>query len=296
MELQGHGQQKYLNRACRMSSDPLHWPSILVERRRHDVGRLCDLTPQVTEVAVILSGAGRVRRRNGSAMEDCNGGRGTVWLCPAGVEEREVEVVGGLEDMLHVYIPDTPLGEDVLQTFGADPDKARIAYRGGFYDPMILQIMQSLADELRDPGPMAALAVETLRTMLNVHLITHYSAIGTRRAEVPEAGGLSARRIANVRDYIETHLHEPIRLESLAAVSNLSPFHFARSFKEATGRTPGEFIIDRRIERAKEMLMCEAYDLVGIALDVGFSGQAHFSRCFKQRVGMPPGAFRKSMR
>jgi len=296
MELQGHGQEKYLNPACVASSDKLHWPSVLVERRAHSVGRQVCLTPRVTEVAVILSGNGRVRRRNGSRIEDCTGGRGTVWLCPAGVEERDVEIVGGLNDMLHVYIPENPLSDDVLQTFGADPDKVNIDYRGGFYDPMILQIMQSFADELSRPGPMAPLTVEALRSMLTVYLIRHYSALGSRTAEPASGGMLSRKRLDQALAYIDAHLDQPIRLKTLSAESNLSPFHFSRMFKETTGQTPSDFITDRRIERAKEMLMRDDLDLAGISSALGFSGQAHFSRCFKDKVGVPPGAFRKGNR
>src|SRR5258707_743433 len=86
-------------------------------------------------------------------------------------------------------------------------------------------------------------------------------------------------------------------LEQMAAVAHLSPYHFARQFKAATGLPPHQYVIARRVERARELLhRNSAVSLAEIAACAGFSDQSQFARHFKRLVGVTPGQFRKSAR
>jgi AraC family transcriptional regulator len=82
-------------------------------------------------------------------------------------------------------------------------------------------------------------------------------------------------------------------MEQMAAVARLSLYHFARQFKAATGLPPHQFVILRRVERAKELLQAgTALSLAEVAAHVGFSDQSQFSHNFKRIVGVTPGQFR----
>ena len=86
-------------------------------------------------------------------------------------------------------------------------------------------------------------------------------------------------------------------MEQRAAVARLSRYHFARQFKAATGLPPHQYVIMRRVERAKELLQAgTALSLAEVAAHVGFSDQSHFSQHFKRLVGVTPGQFRMSAR
>ena len=85
-------------------------------------------------------------------------------------------------------------------------------------------------------------------------------------------------------------------LEQLAAVARLSPYHFARQFKTATGLPPHEYVISRRVERAKQFLQGGDLSLAEVAAHAGFSDQSQFSRHFKRLVGVTPGQFRTPAR
>jgi AraC family transcriptional regulator len=86
-------------------------------------------------------------------------------------------------------------------------------------------------------------------------------------------------------------------LEQMAAVAHLSPHHFARQFKAATGLPPHQYVIARRIERAQHLLHgADEPGLAEVALRVGFSDQSKFSFHFKRIVGVTPGQFRISAR
>jgi AraC-like DNA-binding protein len=107
-------------------------------------------------------------------------------------------------------------------------------------------------------------------------------------------GGLSAGTMRRVREYVEAHLGESTDLKMLAAVAGLSVNHFAREFKQSAGVTPHNYLTQKRIERAQEMLAQTDLSLSQIAYATGFSDQGHLARHFRRMLGTTPGAFRRS--
>jgi AraC-like DNA-binding protein len=110
--------------------------------------------------------------------------------------------------------------------------------------------------------------------------------------EPPARSGLPAATMRRIVDYVDAHLGESIDLATLASVAGISVFHFARQFKQSADVTPHQYVVRRRIERAKEMLAGTDMSLSGIAYATGFSDQAHFARSFRWVVGTAPRAFR----
>jgi AraC family transcriptional regulator len=104
---------------------------------------------------------------------------------------------------------------------------------------------------------------------------------------------LPRRKLQAVVDYIEAHLDAALMLDHLASVSDLSPYHFARMFKNSTGLPPHQYVIARRFEQAKELLSDpDRLTLAEVAVEVGFSNQSHFTRHFKRLVGVTLRRFR----
>lgn len=91
-----------------------------------------------------------------------------------------------------------------------------------------------------------------------------------------------------VNDYISTHLDRDLSLIEIAQVINISPTYFASLFKCATGISPHQYVIQRRVERAKLMLSKTDLAIADIALRVGFSSQSHLTQQFKRFTGMTP--------
>jgi AraC family transcriptional regulator len=117
--------------------------------------------------------------------------------------------------------------------------------------------------------------------------------VATDRQPVRKPRGLSARRLKAVLGYIRENLHAALTLRELAEIAHLSPYHFARRFKDSTGLPPHRYVIARRIERAKELLRGEDdLSLAQVAARVGFWDQGHFTRHFKRLVGVTPKRFR----
>ena len=109
-------------------------------------------------------------------------------------------------------------------------------------------------------------------------------------------GGLPPKTLRRVQEYIDSHLNENIDLEILAALSGLSLHYFARAFKQSTGIPPYGYVLRRRLDKARELLVRTDVPLADIALATGFSDQSHLARHFRQTIGVSPGIFRRSHR
>lgn len=95
-------------------------------------------------------------------------------------------------------------------------------------------------------------------------------------------------------EYIHAHLDQDLKLVELAAIAQISPYHFLRLFKQKMGVTPHQYILQRRIEQAKFLLQHSELSLAEIALRVRFCDQSHLTRCFKRIVGITPKQLQQS--
>ncbi len=83
-------------------------------------------------------------------------------------------------------------------------------------------------------------------------------------------------------------------MQDLAKLSGMSVDHFAKCFRRATGQTPYQYVLSKRIERAKALLEHSKLPLIEVALTVGFSSQSHMNKLFQQKLGFSPGSYRQS--
>jgi AraC-like DNA-binding protein len=108
----------------------------------------------------------------------------------------------------------------------------------------------------------------------------------------PCPAGLAPEKVARVKAYIEQHLAEPLHTDRLAGAIHMSPFHFSRTFKRATGAAPHAYVTLRRVERAKVLLADGRFTIVRVATEVGFRTQGHFTEVFRRVTGTTPRRFR----
>ncbi|WP_165771974.1 helix-turn-helix domain-containing protein [Niveispirillum lacus] len=106
------------------------------------------------------------------------------------------------------------------------------------------------------------------------------------------AAGLSPVQLRRVLLFVEHNLDDDLSLATLAAVIGLSPSHFARRFKAALGEAPHRYVLARRVNGAKRLLLETEMPLAEIAAATGFSSQGHLTGIFGRAVGMTPGAYR----
>lgn len=157
----------------------------------------------------------------------------------------------------------------------------------------LAQLMLMLEAELRVPGFASETMVDGLMRAIAAIVSRSDGPSGTATRDRIY---LSPPRLARVIEFVEARLDDEISLGDMAAVAGLSPFHFSRVFKLATGETPYQFIGSRRLERARDLLAMSDVPLAELALNCGFSSQSHFTAAFTQAVGLSPGRYRKRAR
>ena len=291
--LGGHGRAKYTTGTRLGTSQGRGWEGLLVERWQHSEGDLGEVEVRDTEIIVQLGSRLHVRRRGDGRLQQCDAVPGTVWLCPAGVREDMIHLYGEVEESLHLFFPASPLSATALRELDVDPDRVDLHYEGGFRDPLVQQIAMAVRAEMMDSAPAGKMLVETLAAALRVHIMRHYSNLESASIALPKVrGALDARRLERVTEFIDTHLGTDLSIEALAEQAHLSPFHFARAFKSATGAAPHRYLIERRVGRAKALLAEGRRPVAAIAQVCGFSSQAHLTRWFKRIVGTTPGVYR----
>ena len=103
----------------------------------------------------------------------------------------------------------------------------------------------------------------------------------------------SSKQVAQAIDYIYVHIMDRITVNELAAAISISPTHLSRIFKQETGISVSEYIRQRKIDMAKNLLRFSGYDYVEIAVMLSYSSQSHFIQHFRSQTGMTPKAYRK---
>lgn len=103
-----------------------------------------------------------------------------------------------------------------------------------------------------------------------------------------------ARHLLRARDLADRGYAEPLDLEALARAAHVSPRHFSRSFRRTFGETPHQYLLSRRIERARHLLRTTDLPVAEICLEVGFASVGSFTTTFRRRVGVSPTAYRRA--
>jgi AraC family transcriptional regulator len=181
-----------------------------------------------------------------------------------------------------------------IADFGADPNPidaygrtdALFDMSMGIEDRQVGALVDSMCAEITDGCPTGRTYAEALSLALA-------SRVASLCASMPESPRrrpiLSPEQVARVRDHIARHLAEDLTIERLARAVNMSPFHFARSFKQATGVSPHKYVTRERVLRAREMLAGGRRSIADIALSLGFSSQSHFADVYRSTTGTSPG-------
>jgi AraC family transcriptional regulator len=219
--------------------------------------------------------------------------RSSSCIVPAGHEPRAVHHGAGA--ILHLYVPDALIREAASDSGSASIDMIDPELD---IDPTLARYGSNIVSELRSPGPGHALLLDSYGAGLAVHLVRRWST--ARDTRCPGARGnvgslatwQTKRAVARLCDELKTD----VTLSDLAQSVGLSPFHFARAFKAATGVAPHRFLIERRIERARLLLETTNLTITEVSARVGYDDPGYLARLFRREVGVTPARYRREHR
>lgn len=158
-------------------------------------------------------------------------------------------------------------------------------------DPVIQQLALALKMEIQTGCMSGRLYGELLGTALAARLVQNYAV--SKPALEFKANGLSQSQLERVIDYVKANLTQDLSILDLATLTGMSESHFSRSFKQSMGIAPYQYLIQQRVERAKQLLKERSNAISTIALDCGFANQTHLTRVFRQMTGITPKAYQK---
>jgi AraC family transcriptional regulator len=191
-------------------------------------------------------------------------------------------------EIIHLYLEPTLMAR--LTTDVANVDGLELMPQFKLNDPLIYQIGIALKTKLETAGVWDRLYTESMAMAISAQLIQHYS---TQPLKVRNySNGLPQMQLQHAIDYIQAHAAQNPSITEIAQWIGMSPFYFSRLFKQSTGLTPHQYLIQYRVEQAKQLLKTTNLSVATVATQVGFVDQSHLARHFKRQVGVPPSQFR----
>lgn len=184
-------------------------------------------------------------------------------------------------DLLHFSIQPDALGDDGRGLRSG----LRLRNSFGSVDPAAAALGQASLQQLRGPHPPVSQVLDSIHAALLVHLIDRHA----DRGPPPRTKGrLSPGELRRLVDYVQAHLSEALTLCRMAGLLGQSPYHFSRRFKQTTGMSPMRYVIDLRLERARQLLLSGSRSVLEVALETGFADGSHLARWYRRKYGHPP--------
>ncbi|KAB8317234.1 helix-turn-helix transcriptional regulator [Tolypothrix campylonemoides VB511288] len=216
--------------------------------------------------------------------------KGTTAIIPAGTLHRCL----WQQEVQFMFVAIDPnlliqLGVEIA----APEDIELIPHFATLQDPLILGILLSLKDELESTNQGDNLYVEQLKTTLVLHLLKKYCA---KKPQISTyVDGLSKSKLRQIIEYIHSHVDSEIKLTTLAEMAGISQYYFCQLFKQSLGISPYQYVLQLRVERAKQLLKSQKMTICDIALACGFANQSHFTKHFRKLTGTTPKAYWKNL-
>jgi len=271
-----------------LHNDVAQWPGAQVRQWR-------DVHPDISQprldhhyLTMHLGGAKQVRRRGEGKCETVHVDPGALSIIPAG-STFEWSTLGPV-DFAHVYCSPATLNRVGIQEFDRDGCGSSLEDRLGIRDPLLEALFRTILDELAAPNRNQRLYLDSLMHLLMLRLLRAY---GGAPATPKARHAIAPARLQRVLDFIDSNLGADLELEELASVAGSSRFHFSRTFRDATGFPPYRYLIHRRVDAAKTLLLQDTLSIAQIAKQCGFNSQSQFAAMFRRVLGTSPRRFRR---
>lgn len=283
------GYKRIFNKSPLLSSASAQWDELLIVYDYLLAGQTPEICSKQHSIAIFVDMPKpvQVKRIIDGRFIDEYVAQGDLVVIPADAWTWAETDLGTVAGAILVSLDPKAFTHTIEETTG---DDIELCPHFATSDPLVHQIGLALKRALENNAESTSrLYAETMTNALMVHLLQSYC---TQKLTLPTyIGGLSKLKLQRVIDYIHAHLDRDLSLKELAAIVQISPHYFSQLFKQSIGITPHQYVIQQRINRAKELLKHKELTIAEIAKVVGFVDQSHFHRHFKRLAGVTPKAF-----
>jgi AraC family transcriptional regulator len=262
---------------------------LALQLRSDPVGVLEVPELQSVLVAIHVGAAAKVSCRRGGESHTGSAVHGDIDIIPARTNSRW-EIHDQNDTALILSLPPSLL-DTVAEEQGFDSRRVEIRNRFQIRDAQLENVCWALKAEMESNYPSGRLYTDSLAVSVASRLVSTHSSVAQRAAA--QNGGLGGRRLKQTLAYIEDNLCEDLSLSRIASITGVSASHFKTLFRESAGVPLHQYVIQRRIERAKDLLMQDKLSIAEIALATGFSHQSHLARHMRRSVGLSPRAMKR---
>lgn len=273
------------------TSDKLNWAGISAETYANPLPADLTLPPLRDHLLIVYLNDGL--QENQRHCDDKDKGRsagGEMSLIVAGRPVRWCRKAGF--DSLQVFIKPALISKVAGQVF-SDLGPAELINLLKFRNESLHSICLALYDELHSGELGNKLYIESLGTAVAVLLLRQCSSCKESVAATGPPAALLEWQWRRVTEYVNTHLDADLSLCELAKIAGISVYHFARLFKDTSGISPHQYVMQQRVEHSKELLRDKRLTILEVCLAVGFLNPAHFTTVFRKLIGVTPKAYRK---
>ncbi|MBU1376809.1 MAG: AraC family transcriptional regulator [Alphaproteobacteria bacterium] len=164
--------------------------------------------------------------------------------------------------------------------------RAELTPRLGARDPLVEHVLRALAAELEAPAPAGRIYADSLAVALSTRLLQNFAALG--------AGGVGGRQtlskpqVRRVVEFVEANLDGELTLEQVAEVAGMSIPHLTTLFRRTMGQSVHAYVMERRVQRARTLLLGRRMTIAEVALETGFAHQSHLARWMRRLLGVTP--------
>lgn len=241
-------------------------------------------------IGIHLGLASKISCRRGGYRHSGTAVHGDIDIIPAQTSSRW-EIADSNDTALILGIPSSILNS-VAEEYGFDSRLVELRNRFQVRDPQIENICWALRAEMESGCPSGRLFTDSLAVSVTSRLLFSHSSLTLPSQEKPR--GLRGQRLKQVLSYIEEHLAQDIPLAKIASIAGLSSSHLKTLFRESTGQPVHQYVIRRRLERARALLAENKLPIAQIALATGFSHQSHLARHMRRVFGASPRDLQQS--
>lgn len=266
------------------------WNEFQVKHLRVSAGEILEHTTEFNEVNLTLSGQLNTQRQTSTGkcrFDSADSKR--MCLMPKGQtfsahwkNEFEYIAVEFSQNMLSQTALEMNLSPNINLKENVVPQK----------DLLIQHLSLAFLAESAKNETSSRLFSESLAQTLMFHLIKNYTTAELQNTRF--LGGISGKKLNKVKEFINENLEHDLTISEIASIADLSYFHFARSFRKTTGFTPQQYITNRRIEKAKELLAKSNLPIVEVGFQTGFKNQSHFTTIFRKFTSLTPKLWRET--